>query len=117
MESFAGRGSTSRRPSVEGSEASAQRGVRAVRTDQTLVDDRPHHGADLLVLHERPDAKAAGRHAGLYHFALLHPTRGDLGRAARRLAETGTPIQGASDHGIVRAYFDWNPMPAAIDVA
>ncbi len=25
--------------------------------------------------------------------------------------------QGASDHGLVRAYFDWNPMPAEIDVA
>ncbi len=25
--------------------------------------------------------------------------------------------EGASDHGIVRAYFDWNPMPAEIDVA
>jgi hypothetical protein len=25
--------------------------------------------------------------------------------------------EGATDHGIVRAYFDWNPMPARIDVA
>jgi hypothetical protein len=25
--------------------------------------------------------------------------------------------EGASDHGIVRAYFDWNPMPAKIDTA
>ena len=25
--------------------------------------------------------------------------------------------EGASDHGLVRAYFDWNPMPATIDVA
>jgi catechol 2,3-dioxygenase len=55
-------------------------------------------GEDLLVLHEEPGARPAGRHAGLYHYALLYPTREELARAAVRLAVTQTPIQGASDH-------------------
>ena len=39
-------------------------------------------GEDLLVLTENPSARSAGRHAGLYHFALLHPSRLELSRAA-----------------------------------
>ena len=35
--------------------------------------------------------RPAGRHAGLYHFALLHPSRLELARAAVRLIETNTP--------------------------
>src|SRR5215210_4062552 len=54
---------------------------------------------DLLVLYEEPEARRAGRHAGLYHYALLFPSREELARAALRLAERKTPIQGASDHG------------------
>ena len=52
----------------------------------------------VVVLHEDPQARPAGRHAGLYHYALLYPTREELARAAVRLAVTRTPIQGASDH-------------------
>jgi catechol 2,3-dioxygenase len=52
----------------------------------------------LVVLCEDAQARPAGRHAGLYHYALLFPTRQDLARAAVRLALTRTPIEGASDH-------------------
>ncbi len=72
---------------------------------------------DLLVLHERPDARPAGRHSGLYHFALLFPTRQELGRAVRRLAETRTPIQGASDHGISEAIYLPDPDGNGIELA
>jgi catechol 2,3-dioxygenase len=59
----------------------------------------------LVVLHEDPQARPAGGHAGLYHYALLYPTRAELARAAVRLAVTGTPIQGASDHGTHEAIY------------
>jgi catechol 2,3-dioxygenase len=59
----------------------------------------------VIVLHEDPQARPAGRHAGLYHYALLHPTREELARAAVRLAQTRTPIQGASDHGTHEAIY------------
>lgn len=74
-------------------------------------------GEDLLVLHEETGAKPAGRHAGLYHFALLFPTRQELARAVRRLAETGTPIQGASDHGISEAIYLPDPDGNGIELA
>ena len=72
---------------------------------------------DLLVLHENRDARPVGRHAGLYHFALLHPSRLELARAAQRLAATQTPIQGASNHGISEAIYLPDPDGNGIELA
>src|SRR5256714_11822464 len=35
---------------------------------------------------------------GLYHLAILYPTRVELADALRRLIESGIPLEGASDH-------------------
>ena len=74
-------------------------------------------GEDLLVLAEDADARPAGRHAGLYHFALLHPSRLELARAAQRLAVTRTRISGASDHGISEAIYLPDPDGNGIELA
>jgi catechol 2,3-dioxygenase len=74
-------------------------------------------GEDLLVLHESPFARPAGRHAGLYHFALLHPSREELARALMRLAHTNTRIEGASDHGISEAIYLPDPDGNGIELA
>jgi catechol 2,3-dioxygenase len=70
-----------------------------------------------LVLHEDPAARPAGRHAGLYHYALLYPSREELARAAIRLATTRTPIQGASDHGTHEAIYLPDPDGLGIELA
>jgi catechol 2,3-dioxygenase len=72
---------------------------------------------DLLVLHEERDARRAGRHAGLYHYALLYPFREELAYAALRLAATQTPIQGASDHGTHEAIYLPDPDGNGIELA
>jgi catechol 2,3-dioxygenase len=59
----------------------------------------------VLELTEDEEAAPPGRHAGLYHYALLYPSREDLARAALRLGATRTPIQGASDHGTHEAIY------------
>jgi catechol 2,3-dioxygenase len=59
----------------------------------------------VLALREDATARPAGRHAGLYHYALLYPSREELARAAVRLGVTRTPIQGASDHGTHEAIY------------
>ena len=74
-------------------------------------------GEDLLVLHEDPRARPAGRHAGLYHFALLFPTREELARAVQRLALTRTPISGASDHGVSEAIYLPDPDGNGLELA
>ena len=72
-----------------------------------------------VVLHEDAQARPAGRTAGLYHYALLYPTRAELARAAVRLASTRTPIQGASTHATHEAIYladaDGNGIELAAD--
>jgi catechol 2,3-dioxygenase len=73
----------------------------------------------VVVLHEDPLAREAGRHAGLYHYALLYPGRDELARAATRLMARRTPITGASDHGTHEAIYlpdaDGNGIELAAD--
>jgi len=71
----------------------------------------------VLVLHEDGRATPAGRHAGLYHYALLFPTREELARAAVRLAVTRTAIQGASDHRTHEAVYLADPDGNGIELA
>src|SRR5262249_52339793 len=42
---------------------------------------------------------------GLYHFAILVPSRADLARSLMRLVETETVLQGAADHGVSEALY------------
>jgi catechol 2,3-dioxygenase len=72
---------------------------------------------DVLVLHEERGARRAARHAGLYHVALLFPSRAELARAAVRIAVTQTPIQGASDHGTHEAIYLPDPDGNGLELA
>jgi catechol 2,3-dioxygenase len=72
---------------------------------------------DLLVMYEEPEARRAEKHAGLYHYALLFPSREELAHAALRLAATRTRIQGASDHGTHEAIYLPDPDGNGIELA
>src|SRR6201995_1442359 len=71
----------------------------------------------VLILDEAATPHPARRHAGLYHYALLSPSREELARAAVRLAATRTPIQGASDHGTHEAIYLPDPDGNGIELA
>ena len=46
---------------------------------------------------------------GLYHLAILYPTRAALADALRRVLEAGIPLDGASDHGVSEALYLRDP--------
>ena len=46
---------------------------------------------------------------GLYHAAILYPTRAALADALHRLKEAGVPLDGASDHGVSEALYLRDP--------
>jgi catechol 2,3-dioxygenase len=79
----------------------------------TLGDGREN----ALVLVADPDAKPAGRHAGLFHVALLYPSRLELARAALRLSTSATSIEGASDHGTHEAIYLPDPDGNGVELA
>ncbi len=71
----------------------------------------------VVVLHEDPQAGPAGRHAGLYHYALLYPSRLELARAAARLIEAEAAIEGTADHGTHEAIYLADPDGNGIELA
>jgi catechol 2,3-dioxygenase len=73
-------------------------------------------GRELLVLSESRSAPRPRGTTGLFHFAILVPARRDLADALRRLLETGTTLQGASDHGVSEALYLADPDGNGIEI-
>jgi catechol 2,3-dioxygenase len=46
---------------------------------------------------------------GLFHIAILYPTRAELADALRRVLKAGIPLDGASDHGVSEAIYLRDP--------
>ncbi len=46
---------------------------------------------------------------GLYHLAIVYPTRAELADALRRVLRAGIPLEGASDHGVSEAIYLRDP--------
>lgn len=71
----------------------------------------------LVVLTESPGARPKpARATGLYHFAILVPTRLDLARSLRRLVEARYQLQGASDHLVSEALYLADPDGNGIEI-
>jgi catechol 2,3-dioxygenase len=73
-------------------------------------------GSDLLVLFQSESAPRVRGTTGLYHFAILVPTRADLARALTRLVATKTVMQGAADHGVSEALYLADPDGNGIEI-
>lgn len=48
-------------------------------------------------------------HTGLYHFAILFPTRKELARVLQRLLKANYPLTGSADHGVSEAIYLSDP--------
>lgn len=53
---------------------------------------------------------------GLYHFAILYPSRKELAKALRSLMEAGYPLGGASDHGVSEAIYLNDPDGIGVEL-
>jgi len=53
---------------------------------------------------------------GLYHLAILYPTRAELADALRRLMSAKIPLDGASDHGVSEAIYLRDPDQNGIEL-
>lgn len=62
-----------------------------------------HHHIGLNTWESRGGSPPPPGSTGLYHVAILYPTRGSLADALKRLLAAGIPLDGASDHGVSEA--------------
>ncbi len=64
-----------------------------------------HHHIGLNTWHSKGAGPAPVNVPGLYHTAILYPTRKDLAVILKRLIDTKYPLTGASDHGVSEAIY------------
>ena len=64
-----------------------------------------HHHIGLNTWHSKNAGPAPEKYPGLYHTAILYPTRKDLAVALQRLMDAKYPLTGASDHGVSEALY------------
>lgn len=88
--------------------------VRLVADGRTAVGPTAH---PLYELGEESAARPRPGHTtGLYHVALLLPTRAELADVLRRLIETGYPLEGAADHGVSEAIYLSDPEGNGMEI-
>jgi catechol 2,3-dioxygenase len=68
-----------------------------------------HHHIGLNTWESKGGQPPAPGSTGLYHLAILYPTRADLGRALRTLLDHGIRLDGAADHGVSEALYLRDP--------
>ncbi len=89
-------------------------GLRVLSRD----DGRASLGGDeeLLVLVEQPGAPSARGHTGLFHVALLVPSRGDLANWLAHSVRDRVPLTGASDHAVSEALYLRDPDEHGLEI-
>ena len=75
-----------------------------------------HHHIGLNTWHSKDANPAPVRAAGLYHLAILYPTRKDLAIALKRLMDANYPLSGAADHGVSEAIYLADPDKNGIEL-
>jgi catechol 2,3-dioxygenase len=73
-------------------------------------------GKDLLYLNEKRGARLAQKVSGLYHFALLLPSRLELAKTITHLVDSGTSISGSADHAVSEAIYLSDPDGHGIEI-
>lgn len=64
-----------------------------------------HHHIGLNTWYSKSMPPAPMDQPGLFHTAILYPTRRDLGVILKRLRDNNYPLTGASDHGVSEALY------------
>jgi catechol 2,3-dioxygenase len=64
-----------------------------------------HHHIGLNVWYSRNGSPPPDNATGLFHLAILYPSRKDLAAIFLRLRNAGYPLSGASDHGVSEAIY------------
>ena len=75
-----------------------------------------HHHIGLNTWSSKNGVPAAKNATGLYHTAILYPTRKDLAIIFKRLFEANYPLSGAADHGVSEALYLDDPDKNGVEL-
>jgi catechol 2,3-dioxygenase len=75
-----------------------------------------HHHIGLNTWESLGGSQPPAGTTGLYHLAILYPTRAALGDALRRVLAAGIALDGASDHGVSEALYLRDPDDNGVEL-
>jgi catechol 2,3-dioxygenase len=75
-----------------------------------------HHHIGLNTWESRGGSPPPPGTTGLFHLAILYPSRPALADALRRLIAAGIPLDGASDHGVSEALYLRDPDENGVEL-
>jgi catechol 2,3-dioxygenase len=75
-----------------------------------------HHHIALNTWESKGGSPPAPGTTGLYHLAILYPSRAELAAALRRLIAARIPLDGASDHGVSEALYLRDPDDNGVEL-
>jgi catechol 2,3-dioxygenase len=75
-----------------------------------------HHHIGLNTWYSKGAEPAPVRSAGLFHTAILYPTRRDLATALKQLLNANYPITGTADHGVSEAIYLNDPDQNGVEL-
>src|SRR6478736_3323504 len=75
-----------------------------------------HHHIGLNTWESKGGHPPAPGTTGLYHTAILYPTRAALADALHRVSQAGIPLDGASDHGVSEALYLRDPDDNGVEL-
>lgn len=75
-----------------------------------------HHHIGLNTWESAGGSPPPPRATGLYHVAILYPTRAALGDALRRVLDANVALEGAADHGVSEAIYLRDPDDNGVEL-
>ena len=75
-----------------------------------------HHHIGLNTWESSGGSPPPAGTTGLFHLAILYPTRASLADALRRVLAAGIPLDGASDHGVSEAIYLRDPDDNGVEL-
>jgi catechol 2,3-dioxygenase len=75
-----------------------------------------HHHIGLNTWESLGGSPPPSGSTGLYHLAILYPTRAELAGALRRLIAAKVPLDGVSDHGVSEALYLRDPDENGVEL-
>ena len=75
-----------------------------------------HHHIGLNTWESKGGQPPARGATGLFHTAILYPTRAALAEALRRVQKAGIPLDGAADHGVSEALYLRDPDQNGVEL-